>query len=65
MLHLAGRVIAADGQPLADARVEAITTGRQGVVDVPARFADARLWDETRTDKDGRFQFDSLIAGLT
>ncbi|MCK4324624.1 MAG: carboxypeptidase regulatory-like domain-containing protein [Armatimonadetes bacterium] len=63
----AGRVLTADGQPLADARVEAITNAWQRMpeVDVPARFGDARLWDETRTDDDGRFQFDSLIAGLT
>ena len=36
----AGRVIAADGQPLADARMQAITIAwqRQPEVDVPARF---------------------------
>jgi len=62
-LHLTGRVLGADGKPMAGARVEIWQSDQQGVYDHPhaagrEKFDKSfRGFGEIATDADGRYQF--------
>ena len=58
---LVGRLVDADGQPLAGVRVNAAYV--YGVVHVPAAWMELHP-EEIQTDRDGRFRVERLIPGI-
>jgi protocatechuate 3,4-dioxygenase beta subunit len=58
---LTGRLVDADGQPLAGVRVSAVYV--YGFVHVPVAWMEPHP-EEIRTDRDGRFRVERLIPGL-